>query len=169
MVFVSVINVFRTTFECSSLNGPGDSGGEVGGHCHQKYGDVVTAAVAIGRGDQGFTRSGEGLGRRRLGNRREDCGDFFVFDLVDSYLDVPRTDLKALLRGPAKFVAREARQPFFSYRRAIERLLERSDAVTCASRPTMRVAVRASFAAHPARTPRRPPHAGRRSPPDPNS
>jgi hypothetical protein len=56
-----------------------------------------------------------------------------VFDLVDSYLDIPRTDLKAILRGPAKFAAREARHPFFSYRHALESMLERADAVTCAT------------------------------------
>jgi hypothetical protein len=56
-----------------------------------------------------------------------------VFDIVDSYLDIPRTNPKAVLRGPAKFVAGEARHPFFSYRRAIERILTRSDAATCAT------------------------------------
>ena len=56
-----------------------------------------------------------------------------VFDLVDSYLDIPRTEPKAVLRGPAKFVAGEAPHPFFSYRRALERILERADAATCAS------------------------------------
>lgn len=56
-----------------------------------------------------------------------------VFDLVDSYLDIPRTDPKALLRGPAKFLTGEARHPFFSYRRMLERMLERADAATCAT------------------------------------
>lgn len=56
-----------------------------------------------------------------------------VFDIVDSYLDIPRADPKAVLRGPAKFVVGEASHPFFSYRRAIERILERSDAATCAT------------------------------------
>jgi glycosyltransferase involved in cell wall biosynthesis len=56
-----------------------------------------------------------------------------VFDMVDSYLDIPRTDPKAILRGPAKFLAGEARHPFFSYRKAIERVLERSDAAVCAT------------------------------------
>ena len=56
-----------------------------------------------------------------------------VFDLVDSYLDIPRTNPKAILRGPAKFVAREAHTPFFSYRRALERMLARADAATCAT------------------------------------
>ena len=56
-----------------------------------------------------------------------------VYDMVDSYLEIPRADPKALLRGPAKFVAGEARQPFFSYRRSIERILERADAATVAT------------------------------------
>ena len=56
-----------------------------------------------------------------------------VFDLVDSYLALPRTNLKAILRGPAKFAAREARHPFFSYRRALDSMLARADAVTCAT------------------------------------
>lgn len=56
-----------------------------------------------------------------------------VFDIVDSYLDVPRTNPKQALRGPAKFAAGEARTPFFSWRRALERILERADAVTCAT------------------------------------
>ena len=56
-----------------------------------------------------------------------------VFDIVDSYLAIPRTNPKALLRGPAKFVAGEARHPFFSYRRALEATMRRADAVTCAT------------------------------------
>jgi hypothetical protein len=60
-------------------------------------------------------------------------GSRLVFDIVDSYLAIPRTNLKALLRGPAKFAAGEARHPFFSYRHALESMLERADAVTCAT------------------------------------
>ena len=56
-----------------------------------------------------------------------------VFDIVDSYLSIPRTNPKAALRGAAKFAAGEARHPFFSYRRALEAILARADAVTCAS------------------------------------
>ena len=56
-----------------------------------------------------------------------------VFDIVDSYLSIPRTNLKAILRGPAKFAAGEARHPFFSYRRALEQTLARADAVVCAT------------------------------------
>lgn len=56
-----------------------------------------------------------------------------VFDIVDSYLDIPRTNVKQMLRGPAKFVAGHARTPFFSYRASLERILRRADAVTCAT------------------------------------
>lgn len=62
-----------------------------------------------------------------------------VFDIVDSYLDIPRADLKQVLRGPARFVAGQARTPFFSFRRALERMLERADAVTCATPEQARV------------------------------
>jgi glycosyltransferase involved in cell wall biosynthesis len=56
-----------------------------------------------------------------------------VFDIVDSYLEIPRTDVKAALRGPAKFLAGEAQTPFFSYRTALERILRRASAATCAT------------------------------------
>jgi glycosyltransferase involved in cell wall biosynthesis len=56
-----------------------------------------------------------------------------VFDIVDSYLEIPRTNVKAALRGSAKFFAGEASTPFFSYRAAVERILRRASAVTCAT------------------------------------
>jgi glycosyltransferase involved in cell wall biosynthesis len=56
-----------------------------------------------------------------------------VFDLVDSYLDIPRTDPKHMLRGPASFLTGQSRTPFFSYARALGRILERADAATCAT------------------------------------
>ena len=65
--------------------------------------------------------------------RSYDRGSKLVFDIVDSYLAIPRANPKALLRGPAKFAAGEARHPFFSYRRALEATMRRADAVTCAT------------------------------------
>jgi hypothetical protein len=56
-----------------------------------------------------------------------------VFDLVDSYLDIPRTNPKQALRGPMKFLTGEAKTPFFRWRGALERILERADATTCAT------------------------------------
>jgi glycosyltransferase involved in cell wall biosynthesis len=64
-----------------------------------------------------------------------------AFDLVDSYLDIPRGDPKALLRGFAKFLAGETRNPFVTYRTALERILRRADAVTCAT-PEQAAAIR---------------------------
>lgn len=63
-----------------------------------------------------------------------------VFDMVDSYLDIPRTNVKSMLRGPAKFLAGESQSPFFSYRRALEAMLERADAATCAT-PEQRASI----------------------------
>lgn len=65
--------------------------------------------------------------------KRPSAAGKLVFDIVDDYLAIPRSDPKALLRGPAKFAAGEARHPFFSYRRALESIIRRADAVTCAT------------------------------------
>ena len=56
-----------------------------------------------------------------------------VYDMVDSYLEIPWYNPKALLRGTAKFAAGEASRPFYSYRRAILRVLARADAAVCAT------------------------------------
>jgi glycosyltransferase involved in cell wall biosynthesis len=72
-----------------------------------------------------------------------------VFDIVDSYLEIPRTDPKSILRGPAKFLAGEARHPFFSYPRALERMLARADAVTCATPEQADAARRLNANVHP--------------------
>ena len=69
----------------------------------------------------------EAWGRYGLGRSK------VVFDIVDAYLAIPRTSVKAALRGPAKWLAGEARHPFFVYRRSIERMLARADAATCAT------------------------------------
>jgi hypothetical protein len=66
-------------------------------------------------------------------SRYRPTGAKVIFDIVDSYLAIPRTNPKAILRGPAKFAAGEARHPFFSYRRALESMMARADAVTCAT------------------------------------
>src|SRR6202051_586705 len=97
MVFVSLIKMFRTTFECSSLTGPEDSGGgRVGGHGYQENGDIVAPAIAISRSDQGFTSGGEGLRRRRLGNGRKDRGDLLVVDLVGEAVGGEQVDVVRL-------------------------------------------------------------------------
>lgn len=58
-------------------------------------------------------------------------GGRIVYDLIDSYLAIPRTSLKGQLRGLAKFVARQSRYPDLDYWRAVQRMCERADAVIC--------------------------------------
>jgi len=54
-----------------------------------------------------------------------------VYSLINRYLAVPWWDLKASLRGVAKFVTREARHLQLNYWRAMEAMCERADAVVC--------------------------------------
>ena len=61
-------------------------------------------------------------------------GTRIVFDLVDSYLALPRRGWRQLARGAVKFVTRETRRLHLDYRRAIERMCERADAVVCSTR-----------------------------------
>jgi glycosyltransferase involved in cell wall biosynthesis len=56
-----------------------------------------------------------------------------VFDLVDSYLAVPRTQWRAALRGVAKFAFRRTRGLHLDYRGLIEDMCRRADAVVCAT------------------------------------
>jgi len=56
-----------------------------------------------------------------------------VYDLIDSYLAIPRTDLKGCLRGLAKFVSRQSRYPQLDHWRAIAKMCRRADAVVCAT------------------------------------
>lgn len=56
-----------------------------------------------------------------------------VYDLIDSYLALPRFDPKSMLRGVAKFAARESRTLMLDYRRAIEDMCRRADAVVCST------------------------------------
>jgi hypothetical protein len=54
-----------------------------------------------------------------------------VYDLIDSYLAIPRSDLKGQLRGLAKFITRQHRRPRLNHWRAIEAMCRRADAVVC--------------------------------------
>ncbi|MDQ3639907.1 MAG: hypothetical protein M3450_00195 [Actinomycetota bacterium] len=56
-----------------------------------------------------------------------------VYELLDSYLAVSPFELKSLLRGPAKFLARETAGLALSYRRAMENMCRRADAVVCST------------------------------------
>lgn len=56
-----------------------------------------------------------------------------VYDLIDSYLAIPGTSGKSMLRGVAKFVAGETSRPTLRYRRAIQAMCARADAVVCST------------------------------------
>ncbi len=55
-----------------------------------------------------------------------------VVDMPDAFLDEGR-GLRQSLRGSAKWLVGEVRRPVLSYHRAVERLLERADAVVCST------------------------------------
>lgn len=56
-----------------------------------------------------------------------------VYDLIDSYLAIPRTDLKGRLRGFAKFLSRQSRYLQLDHWKAIEAMCRRADAVVCST------------------------------------
>lgn len=54
-----------------------------------------------------------------------------VYDLIDSYLAIPRDNVKGRLRGLAKFVSRQHRYLQLDHWRAIEKMCRRANAVIC--------------------------------------
>lgn len=56
-----------------------------------------------------------------------------VYDLIDSYLAIPRTDIKGLLRGTAKFLSRQSRHFQFDHWKAVAAMCRRADAVVCST------------------------------------
>jgi hypothetical protein len=56
-----------------------------------------------------------------------------IFDFVDSYLAIPGHDPKALLRGLAKFAAGQNRRLLLNYKRGLEAMCRRADAVVCST------------------------------------
>lgn len=66
--------------------------------------------------------------------RREPRASKIVFELIDSYLAIPRFDMQALGRGIAKHIAGETSRLAPSYRTALVRMCRRADAVVCTTR-----------------------------------
>lgn len=56
-----------------------------------------------------------------------------IYDLIDSYLAIPRASWSNTARGAAKFLIRETARPVLDYRSAIERLCRRADGVVCST------------------------------------
>jgi glycosyltransferase involved in cell wall biosynthesis len=57
-----------------------------------------------------------------------------VFDLIDSYLAIPRSDLKGLFRGLFKFMLRQSRYLQLNHWGAIESMCKHADAVVCTTK-----------------------------------
>jgi adenylate kinase family enzyme len=56
-----------------------------------------------------------------------------VYDLIDSYLALPRTAIRSVGRGVAKRLSGETSRLVWSYRKAIEAMCSRADAVVCST------------------------------------
>ncbi len=56
-----------------------------------------------------------------------------VYDLIDSYLSVPRTNLKQLLRGSAWYLLGKHKKLRFDYVNSIRAMCRRADAVICST------------------------------------
>jgi hypothetical protein len=61
-----------------------------------------------------------------------------VYDLIDSYLAIPQTDLKGRLRGLFKFLSRQSRYLQFDHWKAIGDMCSRSNAVVCSTQEQQR-------------------------------
>ena len=56
-----------------------------------------------------------------------------VYDLIDSYLAIPRTNLKGRLRGLFKFLTRQSRHLQLDHWKAVGGMCRRADAVICST------------------------------------
>src|SRR5258708_35680957 len=56
-----------------------------------------------------------------------------IYDQVDAYLTTPSLSLKGLLRGAAKFAARQNRHLLLNYTAGIKEMCRRADAVICST------------------------------------
>lgn len=56
-----------------------------------------------------------------------------VYDLIDSYLAIPKDDIRGRLRGLAKFISRQSRYPELDHWRAIEKMCRICSAVVCST------------------------------------
>jgi hypothetical protein len=65
-----------------------------------------------------------------------------VLDLVDSYLDAPRTDPRSLVRGVAKYLLGHTRRLHLDYRALLAATCRRADAVVCATEEQRRTILR---------------------------
>jgi hypothetical protein len=60
-------------------------------------------------------------------------GAKIVYDLIDSYLAIPKKNVKGRLRGLAKYISGQSQYLIFNHWKAIEDMCSRSDAVVCST------------------------------------
>lgn len=56
-----------------------------------------------------------------------------VYDIVDSYLQIPSSEIRALIRGPAKYLLGQHSHLEWSYHVSIRRMATRADAIACST------------------------------------
>jgi glycosyltransferase involved in cell wall biosynthesis len=61
-----------------------------------------------------------------------------IFDFIDSYLSIPRFDPKSLLRGITKFAIGQNRRLLLNYKRGLEQMCRRAEAVICSTQDQKR-------------------------------
>ena len=60
-------------------------------------------------------------------------GGALVYDLIDSYLAIPRTNIKGCFRGLAKYLSGQSRYPQLDHWKAVEIMCRHSSAVICST------------------------------------
>lgn len=66
-------------------------------------------------------------------SRYSSSGAKVVYDFIDSYLAIPRTDIKGWMRGSAKYLSGKSRYFYFDQWKAIAAMCKRADAVVCST------------------------------------
>ena len=56
-----------------------------------------------------------------------------VYDFIDSYLAIPKSDIKGWIRGPAKYLSGQSRHFYIDHWKAIGEICNRADAVVCST------------------------------------
>jgi hypothetical protein len=60
-------------------------------------------------------------------------GAKIVYDFIDSYLAIPKTDIRGWIRGSAKYLSGQSRYFYVDHWKAIAAMCNRADAVVCST------------------------------------
>ena len=58
---------------------------------------------------------------------------FIIYDLTDSYLAIPKTNIKGWLRGLAKYIFGQHKKFYLSYWKLLEKMCRRADLIICST------------------------------------